>query len=582
MMVGKIYRNIIFIQLSISILSLLGSNIDNIIVGKFLSAEALAACGLVMPVVQMASILSGVITTGIKTVCSRSVGEGNRQKANDQISSAAVFSLIVFTLGCICCYIFIDAIASGLTGSNDSELFHLVKDFMLGYLLVIPSLGLLSLFIYILQMNNQAAYCTGAAISFIVFNVALDLVAVFVFKMGLLGIGLSTSISYFVMIGILITGYLRVNTTLSISFKVFRWAYLGDIIKNGITNAIASGTSMIIKMIVNMVVLNAAGTDALAAVTVIVSFAGILLSVSKAIAYCTDMTSGMFYGERNVKELRNTVYTFVKYSVIFNLVIAVIVATCSDILCLLFINEGEAAYPMAVSALRYFSLCMVFFSVSDCFVYYLLGIKKPVYAYVLAALINIMLGVFSAILIPIWMVDGAALAYVYGYFTVFCLIIIFFTLRNRTSPFNPSTYMVLPKGFEIPPEYIFEDTPESKEEVMSMSRRVSEFCKKFEDDIKRRMAISLAIEELGINVFDHGMKKSKKYLFEIRVIYDKDKDLWIVRTRDDCREFNPVKYLEMKENKDKTMNLGIGLVLSIAKNAQYYNTMGLNNLVVEF
>ena len=48
---------------------------------------------------------------------------------------------------------------------------------------------------------------------------------------------------------------------------------------------------MIIKMIVNLVVLQAAGTDALAAVTVIVSFAGILMSVAKAIAYCTDMAS---------------------------------------------------------------------------------------------------------------------------------------------------------------------------------------------------------------------------------------------------------------------------------------------------
>ena len=220
-MVGKIYRNIIFIQLSISILSLLGSNIDNIIVGKFMSAEALAACGLVLPVVQMAGVLSGVITTGIKTVCSRSIGAGKRQKANDEISSAAVFSIIVFSAGCILGYVFIDNIASGLAGSNDSDLFFYVRDYMLGYLLVIPSLGVLSLFIYILQMNNQAAYCTGAAIAFIVFNVGLDVLAVHL-KLGLLGIGLSTSISYFVMIGILITGYFRVNTTLRISLKVFK------------------------------------------------------------------------------------------------------------------------------------------------------------------------------------------------------------------------------------------------------------------------------------------------------------------------------------------------------------------------
>lgn len=400
-MVGKIYRNIIFIQLTISILSLLGSNIDNIIVGKFLSAEELAACGLVAPVVGFASILSGVITTGIKTVCSRSVGAGNRNKANDEISTAAVFSLITFTIICIVLYIMIDPIAHGLAGSAEPQFIQYVKDYMMGYLLVIPSLGVMSLFIYILQMNNKANYCTGAAIAFIVVNIVLDLLAVFVFKNGLLGIGLSTSVAYFVMVGVLITGYVRVNTTLKISLKVFKLRHFLDVLKNGATDLISKGTSMVIKMVVNMVVLQSAGTDALAAVTVIVSFASILLAVSKAIAYCTDMTSGMFYGERNFKELKNTIKIFVTYSVVFNVCVAVIVAAMPEYLCLLFINANEVAYPMAVSALRWFSLCLVFFSIPDCFVYFFLGIKKPIYSYISAFILNVSLGVFSALLIPV-------------------------------------------------------------------------------------------------------------------------------------------------------------------------------------
>lgn len=581
-MVKKIYKNIIFIQLSISLLSMLGANIDNIIVGKFMNAEALAACGLVLPVVQIASVLSGVITTGIKTVCSRSIGEGNKKKANDQISSAAMFSLVVFTLGCLLCYIFIDNIAAGLAGGTGTSLFFLVKDFMMGYLLVIPSLGLLSLFIYILQINNLGKYCTGAAIVFILLNIALDILNVFIFNLGLLGIGLSTSISYFCMIGVLLSGYFKVNTTLRISLKVFKWSYLGEIVKNGITNAIATGSSMIIKMIVNMVVLKSAGTDALAAVTVIVSFAGILLAVSKAIAYCTDMTAGMFYGERNIRELKNTIRTFVKYSVVFNVAIAVVVATCSQWLCLIFINESEIAYPLAVSALRWFSVCMVFYSISDCFVYFCLGIKKPVYAYCLALLINLSLGAFSAILIPILMVDGAALAYVFGYVFTFIVIVAFFSIKNRSNPFDAGTYMVLPKNFEIDEKYIFEKSINNKEEVIKMSKEANEFCKKYEDNIRNRMAISLAIEELGMNVLEHGMVKDKKYLFEIRVMYNKDNHSWIVRTRDDCKEFNPVKYLEMNESKENASGLGLTLVLNMAKFAQYYNTMGLNNLVVEF
>lgn len=519
-MVGKIYRNIIFIQLTISILSLLGSNIDNIIVGKFLSAEELAACGLVAPVIGFASILAGVITTGIKTVCSRSVGAGNRQQANDQISTAAVFSLITFTIICIGCYIGVDAIAHGLAGSAEPQFVQYVKDYMLGYLLVLPSLGVMSLFIYILQMNNKASYCSGAAIIFIVVNILLDLAAVFVFKIGLLGIGLSTSIAYFAMVAVLVVGYFRVNTTLKISFKVFKIRYFLDILKNGATDAITKGTSMVIKMVVNMVVLSTAGTDALAAVTVIVSFASILLAVSKAIAYCTDMTSGMFYGERNLKELKNTVKIFVTYSVIFNVCVAVVVAAMPDILCLLFINANEAAYPMAVSALRWFALCLVFFSIPDCFVYFFLGIKKPVYSYVCAFILNVSLGLFSALLIPFWMVDGAALAYVFGYASVFFLIVIFFSVKNKSHPLKAETYIDVPENFEIEDKYIFEVVPKNQEELLEASKKVTDFAKQFEDNMRNRMALSLAVEELGNNIFEHGIKNKKHHIFEIRIVYD--------------------------------------------------------------
>lgn len=342
---------------------------------------------------------------------------------------------------------------------------------------------------------------------------------------------------------------------------------------------------MIIKMIVNLVVLNSAGTDALAAVTVIVSFAGILLAVSKAIAYCTDMTSGMFYGERNVKGLKDTIKVFTRYSVIFNLILAVIVFTCSQWLCLIFINANEVAYPMAVTALRIFSLCMVFYSIPDCFVYYFLGIKRPVHAYVFAFVLNVMLGVFSAILIPSMMVNGAALAYVLGYASVFFIIVIYFTIRNKKSPINPANYLLLPENFEIEDKYVFECMPKNKEELIEMSKQAGEFCKNFEDDIHNRMAISLAIEELGTNIFNHGIKNKKNYIFDIRIVYDSERKVWIIRTRDDCALFNPIKYLEMSEartKRDKTENLGLGLVLKIAKNAEYYNTMGLNNLVVEF
>lgn len=585
-MVGKIYRNILVIQVSITFLSMLGGNIDNIIVGKFMyddATTALAACGLVAPVVQMASVISGIITTGIKTVCSRSIGEGNRDKANLQISTAAIFSVVFFTVMCVAMYCGMDSIASGLAHTHSGALYEQVKSYMMGYLLVIPPLGLLTLFIYILQINNKGNYCVASAAIFIIMNTVLDLVAIFVMKNGLFGIGLSTAISYFVMIGVLLVGYFRVDSTLHISFRRFSIKQLGHIFRFGITNAIATGSSMILKMIINSAVLSAqnGGSEALAAVTVLVTLSGLLLSIAKGLAYCTDMTSGMFYGERNVKELKNTIKTFVTYSLIFNIVLTAVIAVFSDQVILLFMNQGTEAYRFAVDAARLFSLCLCFYSIADCFVYFYLGIKKPHYSYIFALIINLGVLFFSVLLIPKYVVMGVATSYVCGYLLALLCIIVFFCIKNKSNPFKLETYLALPENFEIDDKYILEVNPKSKEEVLDLSTNISDFCKRFDADIRTRMAISLAIEELGVNVFDFGVQDKKHYIYEVRVIFDPDSKAWIVRMRDDCKRFNPIKFLHMNESDDKESYLGIKLVNNMSKNVDYHYTLGLNNITVE-
>lgn len=180
------------------------------------------------------------------------------------------------------------------------------------------------------------------------------------------------------------------------------------------------------------------------------------------------------------------------------------------------------------------------------------------------------------------MVDGAALAYFFGYFSVFVLIVLFFSIKNKSNPFQAETYIDVPKGFEIDDKYIFESQPKSIDELMDVSKDVILFTEQFDNDKNRQNAISLAIEELGTIILENGAGEKKKYIFEMRLVYDEEKKSWILRTRDSCQEFNPVKYLEMHDIGSEDKLLGLKIVMNMAKRAEYYNTMGLNNLVVEF
>lgn len=53
--------------------------------------------------------------------------------------------------------------------------------------------------------------------------------------------------------------------------------------------------------------------------------------------------------------------------------------------------------------------------------------------------------------------------------------------------------------------------------------------------------------------------------------------------RDDCKRFNPIQFLHMREDsaKDPEQNLGINLVGKMAKNVDYHYTLGLNNITTE-
>ena len=44
--------------------------------------------------------------------------------------------------------------------------------------------------------------------------------------------------------------------------------------------------------------------------------------------------------------------------------------------------------------------------------------------------------------------------------------------------------------------------------------------------------------------------------------------------------FDPVKYLEMHEDDDPASHIGIRMVMKLVKDANYVNSLGLNNLTL--
>ena len=106
------------------------------------------------------------------------------------------------------------------------------------------------------------------------------------------------------------------------------------------------------------------------------------------------------------------------------------------------------------------------------------------------------------------------------------------------------------------------------------------FCRNKNADSKTCIAIALCIEEMAKNVITFGFRKTANNHLEIRLNY-KDGG-FILKIRDDCRPFDPVKWLEINNSEDTISNMGIRLVIGIEKNIEYIPSDGYQSVDYDY
>ena len=95
------------------------------------------------------------------------------------------------------------------------------------------------------------------------------------------------------------------------------------------------------------------------------------------------------------------------------------------------------------------------------------------------------------------------------------------------------------------------------------------------------MLVGLCVEEIAMNIIEHGFTKDRRpHSIDVRMVVRDDKR--IIRIRDNCVNFDPTKYLELHKSneEDPTAHIGLRMVMGMVKEAEYINTLGLNNLTM--
>ena len=157
-------------------------------------------------------------------------------------------------------------------------------------------------------------------------------------------------------------------------------------------------------------------------------------------------------------------------------------------------------------------------------------------------------------------------------------IIVMAAIKEKQFPRSLKQMLFLPPGFGVKPEYRFRRPIATKEDVIEVSERASEFCLKNGLSKKRALYVALCIEELGMNVVKHGFSR-KNQSAEVNLSLVKDK--LILRFRDNGKSFDLTKWFNIFRSEDPASHLGIRILIGLAKEVSYTSALDTNSVLIK-
>ena len=538
-MIRKLTRQMLTAQIFAALTVSLCLMIDSVMISRFLGEEAIAAYGLSNPVLLVIGALGSLLASGIQAACSKSLGRGSQEETNAGYSSALAVGGCVSVAFMVIVLLLSSPLATLMGAGSEGGFFEKTRDYLRGFSIGAPaSMGALVL-VPFLQMAGQTGILITAVLTMTVADVALDILNVFVFHGGMFGMGLASSVSYY--LAMLISGFyfLSKKCVFHFSWKLVSGKKISELFRGGIPAGVGMITSVILVFVLNKILTFRGGSQAVAAYSVIMTIGNASNCISTGVGGVSLTLSGIFYNEEDRTSLRELFRQMCRYGVILGLAVGGILLLIAPTFVSLFIPNAGNTQRMAVLGARLFAIGLIPCCFNNAFKNMYQGTERVRLTELISVVEGTLFPILSALVCSAFM--GA---------------------NDR--------------DFGVRGDCLMEATIASMEEVARVVKQAEAFCLEHGQSAKVSNHIALCIEEMAGNIIQHGFSADKKkHHLSVRVISKGER--WVLRFRDDCRAFDPVHYIP-DEGKDA---LGIRLVLAIADEANYTYSLNLNNLTLK-
>lgn len=335
------------------------SVVDEIFVSNIVGSDAFASVNLIYPVLMILGALGFMIGTGGSAIVSKTLGEGDNEKANNYFSMLIYFIIGMGILLTIIGLIFIRPI-SQMMGANGEILEGCV---MYGRILTI------SLVAFMLQNTFQSFLVVaekptfGLIISIIagILNMIGDFLLIYVFKLGIAGAAIATALSQALGGIVPFIYFARKNkTNLRLVKAKFKWKIILKTCTNGSSEMLTNISMSLVNILYNMQLMKMIGADGVVAYGIIMYMSFIFSASYIGYSIGTAPIIGYHYGAENKEELKSLLKKSLIIIGIAGLAMTLLAEILSGILAKIFVSYDNNLLELTSHAIRLFSISFLF------------------------------------------------------------------------------------------------------------------------------------------------------------------------------------------------------------------------------
>lgn len=337
--------------------------VDGFFVSNYVGKTPFAAVNFIMPFLMILGAAGFMLGTGGSALVAKTMGEGDKEKANRLFSLFVYASLALGILIAVLAFVFVGNVAE-LLGA-DGELLDNCVIYGRVIIIAVPA--------FILQMEFQSFFVTAekpglglwSTVAAGVANMVLDAFFMGVFRWGLVGAAAATAFSQFLGAIIPIVYFSRENTSL---LRLGKTSFSGSAMLKACTNGsseLMSNISMsLVSMLYNAQLMKYAGEDGVSAYGVLMYVNMIFIAVFIGYSIGTAPVIGYHFGAENHGELKNILKKSFVIIGISSLCMLGLSEVLGSPLSRLFVGYDEGLFELTLRAFGIFSFSFLFAGIS--------------------------------------------------------------------------------------------------------------------------------------------------------------------------------------------------------------------------